>query len=412
MLKRIFTVAVLALGGAVAQASPALDLFNQATYYIASRYNGFSSAPIQDFGAQFRAQLDAACANQVQTCPYSAAVPIVEQMLTVIGDGHSYLLASAQRDEVRRQRAGLGPDTPRMGIATRTVPESFDRVVADVWENSPAQVAGLRRGDRLYSVDGQLSENLGADFQSTIAKAVGSGNAVRLGVQRGNEQLEISIRGATLGSRLPSLRVLQPGVGYLRIPSFDVIGRVASTVHDLVRRAGTQKLTRLVVDVRDNPGGVDFEVLAATGAFVRRTGFTQVFRDNSRTQVVQDGAVLTASGVPVYTVPNPALYSGKVAVLVNSHSFSGAEYLAQLLQDQGAATVVGEETGGLGNTGSTEFNLPDGSALVLTIFKSMRLDGSMLPAQVTPDRVVPDELETQSRTGRDVALQTALEGLR
>ena len=74
--------------------------------------------------------------------------------------------------------------------------------------------------------------------------------------------------------------------------------------------------------------------------------------------------------------------------------------------------IVGEATGGLGNTGSTEFNLPDGSALVLTIFKSLRLDGSYLPTRVTPNELVPDELELQSQTGRDVALQRALELLR
>jgi carboxyl-terminal processing protease len=397
----------------VAAASPALDLFNQATYYITARYNGFSTAAFQEFAAQFRPQLDAACAGQLETCPYSVAVPIVQQMLEAMGDGHSYLLASAQRAEVLRQRSGLGPNAPRMGLATRTVSDSFDRVVADVWENSPAQAAGLRRGDRLYSVDGLSSDTLGADFQTTIAKAVSSGNPVRLGVQRGAARFEVSLRGAVLPARLPSLRVVASGVGLLRIPSFDVIGKVASSVHDLVRRAQSQKLQKLIVDVRDNPGGVDFEVLASIGAFVRRTGFTQVFRDSSRTQVVQDGAVLTATGVSVYNVPNPALWTGKIAVLVNSHSYSGAEYLAQLLQDAGlGATVIGEETGGLGNTGSSEFNLPDGSALVLTIFRSQRLDGTMLPAKVTPDVLVNGELETQALSGRDVALQAALEALK
>ena len=56
--------------------------------------------------------------------------------------------------------------------------------------------------------------------------------------------------------------------------------------------------------------------------------------------------------------------------------------------------------------------MPDGSALVLTIFKSQRLDGSYLPTRVTPDELVPDELDVQSATGRDVALQRALELLR
>ncbi len=412
MLKRLLVTALIAVSGTV-NASPALDLFNQATYYIASRYNGFSTAPLGALAQQFRPQLDAACATQTDTCPYSAAVPIVQQMLEVISDGHSYLLLAAQRDEVQRQRNGLGPAVPRLGIATREVADSADRLIADVWEDSPAAAAGLQRGDRLVSVNGQLSTTLGADFQPSIARLVSSGSSVRLGVQRAGILLEVTVRGAVLPARLPSFKVLSPGgIGYIRIPSFDVIGKIAASIHDLVARANRMGLTRLVVDVRDNPGGVDFEVLASAGAFVERTGFTQEYRDSQRTQIVQNGTVLTSNGNVVYATPKPALYTGKLAVLVNSHSYSGAEYLAQFVQDAQVGVIVGEATGGLGNTGSTEFNLPDGSALVLTIFKSLRLNGSYLPTRVTPDALVPDELDVQSQTGRDVALQRALELLR
>ena len=412
MLKRLLITALIAVSGTV-NASPALDLFNQATYYIASRYNGFSTAPLEALSAQFRPQLDAACATQLETCPYSAAVPVVQQMLEVISDGHSYLLLAAQRDEVQRQRSGLGASSPRLGIATREIAQGSDRLIADVWEDSPAAAAGLRRGDRLVSVNGQLSASLGQDFQPSIAKAVSSGSSVRLGVQRAGIVLEVAVRGAVLPARLPSFKTLSPGgVGYIRIPSFDVILKVAATVHELVARANRMGLTRLVIDVRDNPGGVDFEVLASAGAFVQRTGFTQEYRDNKRTQVVQNGTVTLANGSIIYATPKPALFRGKIAVLVNRQSYSGAEYLAQFVQDADVGVIVGEATGGLGNTGSTEFNLPDGSALVLTIFKSQRLDGSYLPTRVTPDELVPDELEVQSVTGRDVALQRALELLR
>ena len=412
MLKRLLVTALIAISGTV-NASPALDLFNQATYYIASRYNGFSAVPLETLTAQFRPQLDAACAEQLETCPYSAAVSVVQQMLETISDGHSYLLLAAQRDEVQRQRSGLGPASPRLGIATREIALSSERLIADVWEDSPAAAAGLRRGDRLVSVNGQPSAKLGSDFQPSIARAVSSGSSVRLGIQRGTVLLEVTVRGAVLPARLPSFKTLSPGgVGYIRIPSFDVIGKVAASVHELVARAKRMGLTRLIVDVRDNPGGVDFEVLASTGAFVERTGFTQEYRDTKRTQVVQNGTVLLANGSVVYTTPQPALFDGKIAVLINRQSYSGAEYLAQFVQDAGVGVIVGEATGGLGNTGSTEFNLPDGSALVLTIFKSLRLDGSYLPTRVTPDQAVPDELELQSQTGRDVALQRALELLR
>jgi carboxyl-terminal processing protease len=411
MIKRLTVIALLAWSGA-ASASPALDLFNQATYYIQTRYNGFSAAAEQDFAALYRPDLETACAAERDTCPYSVAVPFVDRMLEAISDGHSYRLSSEQRDEMRRQRTGLGPSSPRLGIVTRAVEGSADRLVSDVWEFSPAAKAGLQRGDRLTGVNGQPSATLGADFQTTIARAVATGQPVRLSLTRADQPLEITVTGAALPARLPSFKVIaSSSTGYLRIPSFDVAGQVATAVHNLVRKAQSAGVKRLVVDVRDNPGGIDFEVLAATSAFVKRTGFTQAYRDTERTQIAERGVVQLTNGVTIYSTPNPTLFTGRIAVLVNSHSYSGAEYLAQFVQDAKAGVVVGEITGGLGNTGSTEFNLPDGSALVLTIFKSLRLDGSYLPERVTPDELVPSELEAQALAGRDVTLQRALEML-
>jgi carboxyl-terminal processing protease len=411
MLKHLSVTSIFLFSGIVS-ASPALDLFHQATYYIQTRYNGFSTAPFHEFATQYRPELDAACATQGDTCPYNVAVPIVEKMLEAISDGHSYRLSSQQRDEVIRQRSGLGPSTPRLGVVTREIEGSADRLVSDVWEGSPAMKAGLQRGDRLVSVNGQLGATLGAEFQTTIARAVATGSPVRLGVQRATRTLEVRVTGAVLQARLPTFRVIaSSGVGYIRIPSFDVAGRVASTVHTLVRQVSQAGLRRLVVDVRDNPGGIDFEVLAATSAFVKRTGFTQAYRDSERTQIAENGNVQLSSGVTIYSTPNPAVYNGKLAVLINRRSYSGAEYLAQFVQDAKVGVVIGEVSGGLGNTGSTEFNLPDGSALVLTIFKSLRLDGSYLPARVTPDELIENELETNASSGRDPVLARALEVL-
>ena len=106
------------------------------------------------------------------------------------------------------------------------------------------------------------------------------------------------------------------------------------------------------------------------------------------------------------------MYKGKVLVLVNKSSYSGAEYFAQLLQDQKRVTVIGETTGGLGNTATIPFALQDNSAIFITVSRSLRLTGGYLPAAVTPDIFVPDDLELQSVTGKDTVLEKALEFLR
>jgi C-terminal processing protease CtpA/Prc len=111
--------------------------------------------------------------------------------------------------------------------------------------------------------------------------------------------------------------------------------------------------------------------------------------------------------------PAPAaksgLWRGRLVVLTNANSYSGAEYFAQGIQDAKRGTVIGETSGGLGNTVTTEYELADGGAVSITFGKSLRLDGTPLPEAVTPDIDVTDDLEVLAASGRDMVLERALE---
>ncbi len=414
-MKARVVVSVLALT-ANAWASPAQDLFNQATYFVAVRYNGFSDSEFNDFNEKYQPELDTACATQLEECPYSAAVPVVQRMLTELNDAHSYYLSPQQNLEMQRQRSGLGGATPRLGVILENAKDGFDRLVASVWSGSPAEKAGLKRGDRIVGLNGRSSESYGATFRLEISKTVSTGQEFVLNIRRAGQNagqpLEVKLRGEPVRSPLPTYNKLSNRIGYIRLPGFDVAGQVSSTVRTSLRSAVKDGVQGLIVDVRDNPGGLVFETLGAVGAFVPKTGFIQESRDGSIENRVENGLV-SINGVQLGSSGGVAAFKGKLIVLVNQNSYSGAEYFAQLIQDAARGTIVGDVTGGLGNTVTTPFDLLDGSAIAITIAKSARLnDGGYLPARVTPDLQVTDDLELQSATGKDAVLEKALELLK
>jgi carboxyl-terminal processing protease len=406
---------ILALTGQ-GLASPAQDLFNQAAYYIAFYYNGYSSADWNNFSQQFQPELTSACQSTGEKCPYTTAVPIIGKMIEALEDGHTYYLSAAARAESARERQGQGSNAPRVGIITTEIPDSSDRLITDVQADGPAGRAGIIRGDRVVSLNAQASSTYGTslEFQKAIGSAIGSGKAVKLGIQRGKKSLELNLRGEILPPRLPSLRVLPGNIGLLRIPGFEVYGLVGQTVHDLVRRANKQNLRALIVDVRDNPGGIDIEFIAALSAFVPKPGYVLESRASTSSKVWNNSSVFLGdpNGNPVLriqAVREPALWRGRTVVLTNANSYSGAEYFAQGIQDAKRGTVIGEISGGLGNTVTTEYELTDGGAVSITFGKSLRLDGTPLPEAVTPDIDVTDDLEVLAATGRDLVLERALE---
>jgi carboxyl-terminal processing protease len=415
MIAQIFKP-VLSLAFALSSlafASPAQDLFNQATYYLAVQYNGYSSADYANFNAKYQPALDTACADLAEACPFSAAVPVIQQMLEELKDGHTYLLTKEANLEAQRQRAGLGPSTPKIGMVTTKVKDSFDRLVTDLWEGAPASRVGLLRGDLVVSLNGKLSSEFGDTFAISIAKAISNAETVILGVSRAGKAFEFKLKGELLTVRLPFLKVLPGRLGLMRIPNFDVSGQVASKVHELVAQANTQKLRGLILDLRDNPGGIVTELMGVSAAFLPKTSLTFAARDGSSTYSAENGAVNVSIGllqnVPLQNIAKPSFWKGSLEVLVNSRSGSAAEYLPQFLQDAKRAVVIGENTAGVGNTGISAFGLPDGSALYISIIRALRADSSPFPDHVTPDVPMTDDLELLAASGRDVVLEKALE---
>jgi carboxyl-terminal processing protease len=289
-------------------------------------------------------------------------------MVDALGDtGHSRFLdpetVQAQRDFVQGQFEGIGVYVD--------VQEGHMVVVAPM-DGSPAQQAGLRAGDIILKVNGENTANLQPD--QVRNRILGpEGTSVTLTVLNPDTGLARDV--TVVRARIDVQNVLWqplPGttIAHLRIMGFsEGVGQdLQQTLLDIQQ----QQLTGVILDLRNNPGGLLTEAVTTTSQFLG-SGNVLLVKDaqGATTSVpVEEGGV--ALDIPL-------------VVLVNEGTASGAEIVAGALQDAGRAKLVGVTTFGTG-TVLREFQLPDGSALLLAVEEWLTPAGRVIWHQgIVPD---------------------------
>jgi carboxyl-terminal processing protease len=427
---RFLTIAlsmILAGSASAFAESPAQQLFDQATFLLEFAYNGFSKVDIKSLAPKYQPMLDSACAGDAD-CDYEAAQPIIDELVKEIGDGHANYYSPQDNGSLRRSFAGQGSGVIRIGIVHDEVAGSNDRIITDIVEDGPAEKSGFRRGDRLTAVDGTPMPKGEDAARILMSSRISTGRDVRFSVLRAGEIIDITVKGErNTTPRLPSLRVenyygtkLPKEVAVLKIPSFDADEKVANTVHELLRKAQKDGIKSLVVDLRENGGGLSTEHIASIGAFLPEGVTVQYqgrFQENTSSYTYSAGKIFyrapTGNTAPrnIYSVTNPTLWTGSVVVLVNKNSASAAEYFATNIKSAKRGIVFGEETAGVGNTSTQILSLIDDSGLQIPLNRAIQGDGTPYPAAVTPDVVLADDLLAINKTGKDIVLEKALESL-
>lgn len=239
-------------------------------------------------------------------------------------------------------------------------------------EDNPGKAAGLAAGDVIVAVDGTPVD--GDGFTAIAARIAGEETgSVSLTVARDGKELEFDIDRAPLVVPNVEWGVPSSGVGYLRIPDFesDVPGLVAEALGELAGEYST-----LIVDLRDNPGGLVSSAEAIASEFIASgTLFTEEYADGAETvESLGPGGLAT---------------SGRLVVLVNEGTASAAEILAGALRDRRDALVVGSTTYGK-NAIQIRFDLRNGGRLDVVVARWITPDG----ATVGNGGLMPDiELE-------------------
>ncbi|HTC33728.1 MAG TPA: S41 family peptidase [Bryobacteraceae bacterium] len=289
-------------------------------------------------------ETEAADPVNTQQAVYQGAIPGMLRTL----DPHSIFFDPDQNEQLKQME-----NSERKGFGTVVSVLPGRVIILQALPGSPSAKAGLQPGDEIVAVNGIVLARL--EFDQIIGYLGESHqHRAQLFVRRPTNArpLEFVLDPELLDS--PSVDrafLLQSGIGYIRVTGFDP--QTAKQLKDAIENLGGEKLKALVLDLRDNPGGVVQTALEAASYFLQPGQKLLSVKGRS----LEDQSV----DVPKTAAP----YSFPVAVLVNEKTASAAEILTGALQDHDRAVVLGEPSFGKGLVQNV-FPLHGNTALALT----------------------------------------------
>lgn len=291
-------------------------------------------------------------------------------------DQHSRYLDADQYDEIlistTGNYSGVGLDV--------AVADGKLKVVSPL-DGAPAARAGILPGDVVVSVDDVPVD--ASNLEDTVSRMRGSaGTRVTLDVLRdgSEEPLRFALTRAEIQVKTVRSEYLDDGYGYIRLTAFsDTTGRELEAAAAELRRTAGKALRGIVLDLRNNPGGVLDAAIEVADVFL------------DRGLIVRGSGRVRQARFERHARPGGGLEGVPVVVLVNRGSASASEIVAGALQDHDRAMVIGERTYGKGSV-QTVMPLGGGSALKLTTSHYLTPSGrSINGSGVEPDWVVRNE---------------------
>ena len=292
----------------------------------------------------------------------------VEGLVKALGDeGHTTFLTPS---ELEHQQSAMSGSFSGIG-AQLGVKDGLPVIVAPI-DDSPASEAGIQAGDIILSVDGEDVTSKSLDEIVNLVRGP-AGTEVVLTLLR---------EGADSSIEVPLIRreIKVAAVSWTMIPGTKVallrLNQFSATAKDEIVEAmaaiKAEGATGLVLDVRNNPGGLLAQAISVTSQFLKNGNVMQEENANGRRRVyrVESGGV--ATDIPM-------------VVLINPGSASSAEIFAGAIQDQKRGKLIGETTFGTGTVLQT-FNLDDGSALLLGTSQWLTANGRLIRKHgIAPD---------------------------
>ena len=339
----------------------------------------FTGNPASDF-AKFAAALNDVIAANPKEDPKLIEQQATDGMARSMNECHTYYLDPARAkgfNAAPAEYSGIG--------ATITSPGPNDLVeVAQVFPNSPAERAGVKKGDKIKQVQGE--DMLGRTSEEVANKIKGpEGTVVNIIMIRNGVEVPFAI---TRGKVTPPRTIDQideGNIGYIYVSQLN--GDVSTQVATAVKRQNAAGVVGRVLDLRDDPGGDLSAAVDIASIFVKNATLVfQIGRDGNRQPLrTNDRFFIDA--------PKP------LVVLVNKNSASGAEIISAGLRANGVATVMGERTAGCVGIGQPR-TLPDGGLLLVTI---ARMEDAKTGESLNgPGKgVVPDKTVVADQSGGD-----------
>jgi carboxyl-terminal processing protease len=265
-------------------------------------------------------------------------------------DPYSAYLDGDEYDEIKISSSGQ-----YSGVGIEVAMEDDQVVVVSPFEGSPAAAAGIRTGDVIATIDGVAVNS--TTLADTIGRMRGKeGTSVKIGILRsGNtEPLEFALKRSRVELHSVKSELPEPGFGYVRIAEFsETTGEDTVSALRALRKRNGGALKGLVLDLRNNPGGVLEAAVSVADAFL------------------DGGVIVSAKGrtaeskFEMRATPGDELNGAPIVVLVNGGSASAAEIVAGALKDHHRAKLMGRTTFGKGSV-QTVMPLSGDRAIKLT----------------------------------------------
>jgi carboxyl-terminal processing protease len=288
-------------------------------------------------------------------------------------DAHSQYLDAGEYRDIRISTTGS-----YTGVGIEVDEVGGNVMVVTPIADSPAARSGIRSGDQIIAVDGIALEP--HNLQDAIGRLRGHvGSTVRISVLRENEVFEHEMRRQIIRMASVHKQFLAPSHGYIRVSQFsENTARELSRAVDDLQDANDGMLQGLVLDLRNNPGGVLDSAVDVSDLFL------------------DAGVIVTADGRSADSRFTRSAHRGDIldgaalVVIVNKGSASASEIVAGALQDHNRALVIGTETFGKGLV-QTVVPLSKGRAIKLTTSRYYTPSGdSIHDVGITPDVFVSD----------------------
>jgi carboxyl-terminal processing protease len=289
--------------------------------------------------------------------PLPLAFGAISGMVDSLGDtGHSRFLTPGMVK--KEENFALGRF---VGIGVEVRKKGGHLVIVAPLDGSPAQKAGLKSNDIILKVNGQEVTGLPLDqvVESIAGKEGTPVNLTILDPSTGRLR-EVRLIRASIAVHNVTWQPL-PGepVAQVRIAGFSE--GVTQDLERVLKRIKTEELKGIILDLRDNPGGLFGEAVGTASQFLK--GGNVLLEKNAKGEIT-----------PVPVRPGGIAPDIPLAVLINSGTASAAEIVSGALKDAGRALLIGQTTFGTG-TVLREFFLSDGSALLLAVEEWLTPDG-------------------------------------
>jgi carboxyl-terminal processing protease len=369
---------------------------------------GGSAATATDL-TQLAPLLRRAAAEAGADVPYSGLVNDCLSGMIGALDARSEFLSPERFGQTRRDSL---MSTASVGVEVKRG-ETFVEIVR-VIEGGPARTAGVAAGDRLLEIDGWPAAR--ATLDAVVERLRGpAGTPVVLVVERAGARHTFTVQREHVTEQSVSLRALDGGVWHLRV------WRIRDeTVRDLEQAAGRALADGgpprlgIVLDLRDNPGGLLGVMVDLASAFLREgllVGQTEGRTPRSSQRYVTRARIpraLATDGPPAESV-TAALRAATLVVLVNGATTSGAEMATAALQFHGRARVAGAPSAGVGTIQTIHALGGHGGGIRLTTARWLGPGGEPLEARpVVPDVLLATARGPVERAGESAAADTAL----